>query len=144
VYELTGRLTIDLPPDRAFRLFTASGEQDWVAGWQPLFPEPTDDDTAPGAVFWTDAHGHETVWIVVDRVAGRHIRYARSTPDVSAGTVAVTLEPAGGNGSEVTVVYTLTALSAAGRRQLDDFAAGYPAFLDGWRTAIASFLGGRR
>jgi uncharacterized protein YndB with AHSA1/START domain len=144
VYELTGNLTVDLPPAEALRLFTARGERDWVAGWEPHFPEPTDDDTVPGTVFVTGAHGHQTTWIVLDRVPGRHIRYARATPGVSAGAVAVTLEPAAGGGSEVTVVYTLTALSEAGRHQLADFAAGYHAFLGGWQTAIARFLDGRR
>ena len=33
--RLTGRLHVALPPERAFRLFTARGEEDWVEGWRP-------------------------------------------------------------------------------------------------------------
>jgi hypothetical protein len=133
---LTGRLTVDLPPREAFRLFTARGEREWVPGWEPHFPVPTDDDTAPGTVFQTRSHGTTTTWVVVDRVAGRHIRYARTTPGVSAGTVAVTLAGDAGR-TEVTVAYTLTPLGPAGHRQLDAFADGYADFLHGWQEAIA-------
>jgi hypothetical protein len=144
VHELTGQLTVDLPPAAALRLFTARGEREWVAGWEPDFPEPTDDDGVPGTVFVTHGHGHPTTWVVVDRVPGRHIRYARVTPGVSAGTVAVTLAEAGAR-SAVTVTYVLTALSDAGRRQLADFAGGYDAFIAGWATAIGRHLAsGRR
>lgn len=88
-HTLTGRLHVALPPDQAFRLFTARGEQEWVAGWHPHFPVPTDDDTAPGTVFVTD----RTTWVVLDRTPGRHIRYARIVPTISAGTVSITVTP---------------------------------------------------
>nr|BFE77861.1 hypothetical protein GCM10020093_004620 [Planobispora longispora] len=112
--RLTGALTVPLPPDEAFRLFTARGEELWVDGWQPRFPVPVEDDTEPGTVFETGAHGEATVWVVLARERGRSISYARVTPGSRAGTVSVTLEPAGrpareyGEASEVTVTYDLT------------------------------------
>jgi hypothetical protein len=140
--RLTGRLTVALPPERAFVLFTPRGEQAWVPGWKPRFPAGTDDgrfdDTEPGTVFETEAHGQATTWIVVERALGRRIRYARVIPQLNAGTVAVALEPAAeGEGSEVTVTYELTALSEEGARKLDEFAAHYPAFLQSWEDQIA-------
>lgn len=30
-----GTFELDLPPDQAFGLFTARGEQDWADGWAP-------------------------------------------------------------------------------------------------------------
>jgi hypothetical protein len=137
---LTGTLSVGLPPSRAFRLFTPRGEQDWAAGWRPRFPAPTDDDSAPGTVFETVADGHTTTWVVVDRIAGSQVRYARSTPGMSAGTVAVRIDSAGSGRSRVEVTYALTAVTAAGREWLDDFAAGYAAFLAGWQAAIAASL----
>ncbi|MEH1125264.1 SRPBCC family protein [Micromonospora sp. CPCC 206061] len=134
-HTLTGRLHVALPPEQAFRLFTARGEEEWAAGWRPHFPVPTDDDTAPGTVFVTD----RTTWVVLDRTAGRHIRYARVVPGISAGTVAVTLEAARG-GSDVTVTYDLTALTDAAGRDLDAFAASYPDFLNSWHQAITTAL----
>ena len=140
---LTGTFTVDLPPSQAFRLFTPRGEQDWAAGWRPRFPAPAEDDSAPGTVFETEAHGHSTTWVVVDRTAGAHVRYARSTPGLSAGTVAVRLDSAGTAQSRVEVTYALTALTDAGRQWLDDFAAGYAGFLAGWQEAIAAALARR-
>ena len=136
---LTGRLQVALPPAEAFRLFTPRGEQDWAPGWQPQFPEPDGDDAEPGTVFETDAHGHRTVWVVTSSERGRHISYARVTPGEQAGTVSVDITAAGG-GSEVTVSYHLTALTAAACGRLRDFSDGYLAYLASWEDAITAVL----
>lgn len=137
--RLTGRLTVALPPDQAFRLFTPRGEQDWVHQWKPHFPAPAVDDTAPGTVFETHAHDQTTTWVVIDRTWGRRICYARVIPHANAGTVTVTLDEVGGH-SDVTVTYELTALTDAANHHLHEFAARYPAFLESWQDAIAASL----
>ena len=137
--QLTGQLTVPLPPNEAFRLFTARGEQDWVSGWEPQFPEPTPDDSAPGTVFQTNGHGHTTTWLVTERIASQRIAYARLTPEISAGSVAVTLADAE-DGCDVTVAYHLTALGPHGETQLREFAQGYDSFLQSWRDAIIESL----
>src|SRR4029077_14118229 len=137
--RLTGRLHVGLPPAEAFRLFTARGEQDWAEGWQPHFPAHTPDDTEPGTVFETSAHGQHTIWLVMEREPGRRIGYSRVTPGHQAGTVTVCLAAAG-DGSEVEVTYRLTALSEAAGRHLADFADGYDAYLKSWEDAIAALL----
>lgn len=136
-HRLSGQFTLDLPPAEAFRLFTARGERDWVAGWEPIFPVPTEDDAAVGTVFETDAHGHRTVWMVVDSQPPHRIRYAQVRLGERAGTVSVSLDEAGG-GSLVTVTYELTPLTEAAGPAVDHFAADYPAFLAGWPAAIAT------
>ena len=136
-HELTGRLAVPLAPAEAFRLFTAVGERDWVAGWEPRFPTPTADDATPGTVFET---GSTTIWVVVDATPPERIRYARVTPGDSAGTVEVVLAAAE-VGATVTVTYDMTALSATGDQRLAEFAAGYAAFLRTWEDEIATFLG---
>jgi len=118
-------------------------KQDWVPQWKPHFPAPAVDDTAPGTVFETQAHGQTTTWVVVESTSGRRIRYARVTPQVDAGTVTVTLEDVGGQ-SEVTVTYELTTLTDAANAHLHAFAARYPAFLQSWEHAIAAYLAQRR
>ncbi len=140
--RLTGRLHVGLPPAEAFRLFTARGEQDWAHGWQPHFPAPAPDDSEPGIVFETSAHGQHTVWVVTEREPGRRIGYARVTPGHQAGTVTVRLTAAG-DGSEVEVTYRLTALSDAAGSQLADFADGYGDYLRSWQDAIAGLLATR-
>jgi hypothetical protein len=138
--RLTGRIQVALPPAAAFRLFTPRGERDWAPGWDPRFPAPAPDDTEPGTVFETSAHGHHTTWLVTGREAGNRISYARVTPGEQAGTVTVTLSPAGQH-SEVEVTYELTALTSHADRKLTQFADGYPAYLQSWEDAITALLG---
>lgn len=137
--RLTGRVRVALSPGEAFRLFTPLGEQDWVAGWSPRFPAPVADDSAPGTVFETDAHGATTTWVVTARSPG-HVAYARVTPGDRAGTVSVTVTGSSGGHSEVEVTYSLTALTDAAVPGLRRFADRYPAFLRSWEAAIAEYL----
>jgi hypothetical protein len=136
---LTGRINVGLPPAEAFALFTPRGEQAWAHGWHPRFPDPAADDTEPGTVFETDAHGQHTVWLVTDRQPGRRICYARVTPGEQAGLVTVTITGAGSH-SEAEVSYQLTALTPAASHKLREFAAGYPAYLQSWQDAITAWL----
>jgi hypothetical protein len=137
--RLTGRIQVALPPGEAFRLFTPRGERDWAHGWHPRFPAGAADDTEPGTVFETDAHGQHTIWVVTSRQPGRRISYARVTPGDQAGTVTVTVSPAGSY-SEVEVSYELTALTNAADHKLTAFGAGYPAYLQSWQDAITAWL----
>ena len=137
--RLTGRIAVAMPPAEAFRLFTPRGEQDWAHSWHPRFPAPTLDDTEPGTVFETDAHGQHTTWLVIGREPGRRISYARVTPGDQAGTVTITVTSAGDH-SQVEVCYQLTALTPAGGHKLREFADGYPAYLQSWQDAIAASL----
>jgi hypothetical protein len=124
---------------QAFLLFTPRGEQNWAHGWRPRFPAPAPDDTEPGTVFETSAHGQRTIWLVTDRDPGRRISYARLTPGDQAGSVTVTVNAVGDH-SEVEVTYLLTALTAAAEGKLAEFADSYPAYLQSWQDAIAAWL----
>jgi hypothetical protein len=135
--RLIGRIQVGLPTDEAFRLFTPRGEQDWVTGWEPRFPAPAPDDTQPGTVFETNAHGQTTIWLVLDRQWGKRISYARVTPGDQAGTVTIVLSPTGRH-SEVEVTYELTALTGAASSRLREFADNYPAYLRSWEDAISA------
>ena len=137
--RLTGRIMVPLPPSEAFRLFTPSGEQDWAHGWHPHFPAQAPDDTEPGTVFETSAHGQHTIWVVMDRQPGKRISYARVTPGDQAGTVTVSLTPSHRQ-SEVEVTYELTALTDAAREKLSEFADGYVAYLQSWQDDITALL----
>jgi hypothetical protein len=74
--------------------------------------------------------------VVVERLDGRLLRYARVLPGVTAGTVTVALR-GDTEGCAVTVTYDLTALTDEAARDLDGFVAGYAAFLESWRQAIS-------
>ena len=137
--RLTARIQVAVPPAEAFRLFTPRGEQDWAQGWRPRFPAPAPDDTEPGTVFETSAHGQRTIWLVTDRDPGRRISYARLTPSDQAGSVTVTISAVGEH-SEVEVTYLLTALTDAAEGTLAEFADSYPAYRKSWQDASATWL----
>jgi len=140
-YEWSGGFVLGAPPAAAFVAFTPRGEQGWAPGWRPVFHGPADDDSAPGTVFEVPHEGRTSVWIVVDREFPVRVRYARSTPGVSAGTVTVRLRPEG-SGSRVDVTYRMTALSAVGDTRLAAQAADPEASPTLWRDAVEGFLAG--
>jgi polyketide cyclase/dehydrase/lipid transport protein len=135
--RLTGRITVALPPDETFRLFTPLGEQAWARGWHPRFPVPVPDDTEPGTVFETRTHGQCTIWVVTGRQPGQCISYARVTPGDRAGTVTVAISPSGRH-SQAEVTYQMTPLTSAASARLREFADRYPAYLESWQEAIAA------
>ncbi len=139
--QLTDTFHVNTPPEQAFTLFTARGEEAWVPGWTPTFPTATVDDTSVGTVFTTRAADRTAAWVVVASDPGRTIRYAQVVPGMRASLISVSLSETSGGGSEVTVSYDVTALSAAGDEHLTQFAHDYPEFLLGWQAAISAYLG---
>jgi hypothetical protein len=123
-YVCTGSLHVALPPDRAAALFTPEGERAWAHGWAPEYP------ASGGPVFTTDDGA--TVWVELGE-----LRYARVTPGVQAGTVAVRCLPEG-DGTRAEVTYDLTALSDDA--DLARFAAGFDEFMASWERDIAATL----
>jgi hypothetical protein len=120
-------------------LFTATGERAWAKGWDP---QMLSGDVERGSVFRTQAHGHETTWIVVDYRADQgRASYARIVRDLNMGIVDVSCAPAHG-GSDVTVTYTLTPLSAEGAEGVASFLAPahFDAMIEEWRSSISAAL----
>jgi hypothetical protein len=137
--RLSDRIHVALSAEEAFQLFTPRGEREWAPGWDPTFPAPSSDDSEPGTVFETEAHGHRSTWLVTDRAWGSRIAYAQVIPGHRAGRITVTLG-ATERGSEVEVVYEFTSLSRAGAHHLKQFAEGYTEYLQSWQDAIAACL----
>jgi hypothetical protein len=133
-----GIVRVALPPERALWYFTPEGERAWAPGWDPAYPAAPEDGTALGTVFVTYDHGHDTVWVVVDR-SERSMGYARVSPDVQAGTVKVQCL-ADGPATRAEIAYDLTALRPAAQAALQRFADGYDNFLKEWERLIATAL----
>ncbi|MGD0372794.1 MAG: SRPBCC family protein [Candidatus Dormibacteria bacterium] len=134
--QVTGSFPLAFAPDEAFPLFTPSGERSWVDGWDPQFPSLTADETEPGTVFTTAHEPHLTTWVVARHEGCHLIAYANVTPGERAVLITVGLEPTP-TGSTVTVTYDVTALAPAANVEVQEFAAGYVEYLDGWRDRIA-------
>lgn len=136
-------ITLAVPADAAFMLFTPKGEELWIDHWRPHYLHPADGRTAEGMAFATGEGPEYTLWqlIVFDRVQRRSV-YARTTPVLRLGTVTVEVEPIDSVSSRVSVRYDMTALAG------DDAAlAGYrnpqfAAMIDGWGASIQRLLPG--
>jgi hypothetical protein len=122
--NLTGTITVPLPPDRAIALFTPEGERGWAPGWDPHHHSDS--------VFTTAHGGVDTTWVVLD-AGPRAVRYARVSRD-RAGTVEVRCHADGADQTRAEVTYELAGLVPAA---LDDFAAGYEDMLAEWERLIA-------
>lgn len=136
---------LDAPLTRVFPLFTAEGERAWAPGWMPRILSGGEER---GSAFITTAHdGAQVTWIVVNHrpMEGR-VSYARLVHDSNIGLVDVSCtEPAGG-GTDVTVRYTLTAVSAAGESLVAQFLTEqhYAQMIEEWRLATDKALRSNR
>ena len=134
-----GSFHLDAPPARVFPLFSAEGERAWAPGWEP---EMLSGAGERGSVFRTRIHGRDVVWIVTayEPDAGR-VSYARLVDGANMGLVDVACT-ADGDGTQVTVRYTLTPIAAAGEEQVAHLldASHYAEFLDDWRRAVGAAL----
>ena len=132
---------LDAPRSQVFPLFTAQGERAWVPGWNPEILSGAEER---GSVFRTqNGHGQEAIWIVTEYkpLEGR-VSYASTALGSHIGLVDVACaEPAAG-GTDVSVRYTLTALSEAGRAFVRKFleTGHYSRMIDEWRAATADAL----
>ena len=138
-----GHFTLPLPVPEALTLFTPEGERRWAGpSWDPLYaiPEAADDDSAAGTVFTTEGDGGAATWIVVER-RDDGMSYARVAPDRIAGTISVRCSQ-DAEETRVTVRYDVTSLGPDGAQFVEEFEAGYDAFLGEWRRAILAGLAG--
>jgi len=136
-----GRFHLDAPLPRVFPLFTALGERAWAAGWEPVI---LSGDAERGSAFRTLSHsGVETTWVVVDyRPTEGRVSYARLANGSNIGLVDVHCTKVPGHGTDVSVRYTLTPVTDAGRAFVTAFldAAHYAEMMDEWRLQASAAL----
>lgn len=138
--ELTGRVRVAAPPHEAFTFFTPEGERRYVPGWAPEYLHPPDGTLAEGLTFITRHGGEETLWLVsrCDPSSGV-VDYVRTNPGSRISFVSVRLAPAE-HGTDVSITYRVTALSAEGDRAIESFAALFDRRTLEWEQAIAGLL----
>ncbi len=87
--------------------------------------------------------GRETIWIVTEyRPQDGRVSYARAALGSNIGLVDVTCTQSAAGGTDVSVRYTLTALSESGREFVSEFLEPeqYSKMIDEWRTATSDAL----
>jgi hypothetical protein len=94
-----------------------------------------------GSAFITTAHNGSTVtWIVTDyRPAEGRVSYARLAHDSNIGIVDVVCTESAGGGTDISVRYTLTAVTEAGQSFVVQFLSDlhYSTMIDEWRVATS-------
>ena len=131
---------LDAPLAKVFPLFTALGEEAWAEGWKPELLSGREER---GSVFRTVHGKRETIWVVVDYSPSEgRVSYARLAQGSNMGLVDVQCSATRGGGTEVSVRYTLTGVSAEGRAFVTAFLdpAHYSGMIDEWRLAISKAL----
>ena len=97
-----------------------------------------------GSAFMTTAHnGSPVTWIVIDyRPAEGRASYARLVQDSNIGIVDVACTEVASGGTDISVRYTLTAVSEAGESFVARFLADqhYTTMIEEWRVATSKAL----
>jgi hypothetical protein len=132
---------LDAPRSKVFPLFTAEGERGWAPGWNP---EMLSGAAERGSAFRTNhSNGQETVWVVTayDPEQGR-VSYARAALGSNIGLVDVVCTDSRSGGTDISVRYTLTALSESGRAFVSHFLSPehYSQMIEEWRTGTTQAL----
>jgi hypothetical protein len=132
---------LDAPLARVFPLFTAEGERAWALGWDPKILSGAQER---GSAFVTVGYNGGTVtWIVTDyRPAKARVSYARLVQDSNIGLVDVSCAEGANGGTDVSVRYTLTPVSDAGKSFVAQFLseAQYSNMIEEWRAATSRAL----
>ncbi len=138
----TAAFELDARPDEVFPLFGPDREGDWVWGWQPEPVYPAVIGVEEGAVFKTNQHGEEVVWMISRYdPEQRRIEYTTFRYADRVGRVSIVVSEMAG-GTHVEVTYAFTALSEQGKRHIAQFTAQhYAEIMAEWQEAICHFLG---
>ena len=135
----TGAFELPIPAERAIEFFTPEGERDWAEGWDPSYPDSDADRAAAGTAFSTRGHHGELLWLITAS-DDRSKAYARFDPRGIVAAIEVACTPASDASTKVEVSYRLTAFHDAARAEIEEFAAGYDAYLGAWKRAIEALL----
>ena len=132
-----GSFKIDYPPKKALRLFSAEGEKYWIPGWDPKILKG--DGYHRDDVFINMGPGGNSTYVVIDYNDKKyHALYAKVTPDISAGTVEISLTPQS-HGSLVEVGYNFTSLSDEGAVSLSKLTdEAFAQQMISWKNGIES------
>jgi hypothetical protein len=143
--ERSHSLVVALPLAEAFAFFEPEGERAWAEGWDPVYHHPADGRAERGMVFATGEGEEHTLWTMIrHEPANGLVEYVRTTPASRTGIVLVQCSALDAARTRVTVVYTLTALTAQGNAKLREMdAARFAAYIESWETAIAQAIAKR-
>ncbi|MGA2534896.1 MAG: hypothetical protein ABSF53_02685 [Terracidiphilus sp.] len=123
-------------------LFGPNGERAWAGKhWDPEFIHPLPAKDVEGAVF-TIQHGtFKAVWVnTLFDIEARHFQYVYFMPDLMVTVIDVRFKPTAADTTGVNIVYTRTALTAAGNEHVIKMGEGDRSSGSEWQKAIDDYL----
>lgn len=143
--EFSGELTVALPIDETFELFSPLGEKLWVPGWDPELLHPPDATWERGLIFRTREMYGDAVWLVTALARGGHdVEYHRVEPGRYVARVRVHCVPLSEQRTRVTVRYAFVGLSEEGNADIVKMTASdYEQKMERWSGWIDELVAGR-
>jgi hypothetical protein len=143
--ELTGALTVALPVDEAFEMFSPEGEKLWVPGWAPEVLYPAGDEWTQGQIFRTQEERGAGVWVIsaLDR-ASHAVEYFRIESNRYVARVRVRCVAAGASRTRAEVSYLFVGLTPEGNHDIGEMTVeAYGEKMERWQRLIEEYLDGR-
>jgi hypothetical protein len=115
--------TIRAQPSVVHSLICPVKEAEWLDGWDYQLIFSHSGFAEKGCVFTSRSAGEkDTIWLITKRDdAARETVFARITPESRVAEVTVRIKDAGRQASRVHITYTITALTEAGNRFIENF-----------------------
>jgi len=128
-------------PATVFPLLCPVREGEWLARWEALAVKSRSGVAEVDCVFTTPDSPHNAVWYITRYEPEAYfIEMIKLVPDVTACRLTIQLREVP-EGSEATVTYMHTSLSAAGDRFVAQFTEDYyRAFMRDWETRLNFYL----
>jgi hypothetical protein len=94
-------------------------EAEWAPDWSPHFLHPVDGAQREGAVFVTNSHGRERIWVLTKYdVENGRVNYVVVTPGFTTNEIAIRVVADGKHRSKATISYRCSALTPEGNKDV--------------------------
>ena len=128
--------------DVVFPLFCPVREGEWLESWNPGVIYSNTGVAEPECVFTSPDRYGSAMWLVSHYdPAARAIHMVKIAPELTACLLKIGVRTLSESGSEVSVTYSHTAISPAGKEFVDGFSeAAYSRIMAHWKAALEYFF----
>jgi hypothetical protein len=143
--ELTGGLSVALPVDHAFVLFSPEGERLWIKEWDPELLYPRDVEWVEGQIFRTREERGDGVWVVTALDRAMHtVEYYRVESDRYVARVRVRCHAETPSRARAEVSYLFVGLTPDGNHDIGEMTVdAYAEKMARWERLIREYLDAR-
>lgn len=115
----TFRQTLHAEREHAFVLLCPVREKEWLPGWDARLLHAESGVAEPRAVFATDDHGAEVIWVIAEHRRPERVHFVRWHPGEMVVDLELDLSSPQPGTTWLDIRYTYTATSPAGCARID-------------------------